>query len=187
MHHYIDIHLRQDPEFSAPQLLDALFAKLHRVLVLARSSTIAVGFPGYSETPRTLGGTLRLLGEQGDLARLMEHGWLQGMRDHVSVMDMAHVPMNAAHRTLRRVQAKSGVERLRRRQMRRHGLTREEAQERLPDTCAEILQLPSLHLRSTSTGQQFPLFLRLGPAAGSPTAGQFNSYGLSAEATIPWF
>lgn len=186
MLHYIDIRLRSDPEFAQHQLMAALFAKLHRWLAQTQSQRIAVSFPGYAESPATLGGTLRLMGPATELTRLMEHGWLQGMHDHVDVRPMAPVPAEVPQRALRRVQAKSSPERLRRRQMRRHNLTPEQALERLPDSCAETLKLPFLVLASASTGQRFKLFLRLGPSQAAQ-AGGFNSYGLSGTATIPWF
>jgi CRISPR-associated endonuclease Csy4 len=187
MHHYIDIHLRPDPEFAPHLLMAALFAKLHRCLAQVQSQHIAVGFPGYQEKPATLGNTLRLIGPVPELKRLMEHDWLQGMHDHAAVHPMAAVPPDAPQRTLRRVQAKSSPERLRRRQIRRHQLTAEEALERVPDRCGETLKLPFLALASTSTGQRFKLFLRMGPICTTADAGDFNSYGLSNTATIPWF
>lgn len=187
MHHYIDIHLRQDPEFPAHQLMAALYAKLHRWLVQVRTNRIAVSFPGYQQATPTLGRILRLIGPEAELGRLMEEDWLLGMRDYVDVRPTAAVPDDAPQRRLRRVQAKSSPARLRRRQMRRHQLTEEEALARLPDTCAELLELPFLTLASSSTGQRFKLFLRLGPAVATPQSGDFNSYGLSSTATIPWF
>ncbi|GAA0764581.1 type I-F CRISPR-associated endoribonuclease Cas6/Csy4 [Ideonella azotifigens] len=187
MHHYIDIHLRPDPEFAPHQLMAALFAKLHRWLAQTQSQHIGVSFPGYQEAPATLGGTLRLIGPATELTRLMEHDWLQGMHDHADVRTLVAVPPEATQRTLRRVQAKSSPERLRRRQMRRHQLTAEQALERVPDSAAETLKLPFLTLTSTSTGQRFKLFLRLGPSTGAEQAGDFNSYGLSSTATVPWF
>ncbi len=184
--HHIDIHLRPDPEFPPHQLMSALYAKLHRVLVQWKVSTIGVSFPDYSEVPPTLGNTLRLFGPEVDLNRLMQQDWLKGMRDHTEVGPAATVPADAVHRTLRRVQAKSNPERLRRRQMRRHGLTQDQARERVPDSAVEKLRLPFVQLCSASTGQVFRLYLRLGlPESGSP--GSFNAYGLSTSATIPWF
>lgn len=185
--HYIDIHLRPDPEFPAHHLMAALYAKLHRALVQLQTSAIGVGFPGYATAPAALGSTLRLVGPAAELARLMEHDWLKGMRDHTALTPAATVPAHAAHRSLRRVQAKSSPERLRRRQMRRHGLTAEQAQARVPDTAAELLRLPFVVLASSSTGQTFPVFLKLGPVVPTPQTGSFNAYGLSTTATIPWF
>jgi CRISPR-associated endonuclease Csy4 len=187
MSHYIDIHLRPDPEFPCHQLMAALYAKLHRVLAQVQASTIGVSFPGYQTVPATLGCTMRLVGPQGDLLRLMEQDWLKGMRDHAEVASVVAVPADTVQRSLRRVQAKSSPERLRRRQMRRHGLTEEQARERVPDSAAELLNLPFVVLASASTGQTFLLYLRLGPAEPTAQVGTFNAYGLSTSATTPWF
>ncbi len=185
--HYIDIHLRPDPEFPANQLLPALYAKLHRALVQLQNESLAVTFPGYSNKPLGMGGTLRIVGDTDRLAQLIALPWLTGMADHVQVSSSAVVPTTAVHRRFSRVQAKSSPERLRRRQMKRHGISAEQARERVPDSAAETLKLPFLPARSASTGQAFLLFLRLGPPAPTPTAGTFNAYGLSATATVPWF
>lgn len=185
--HYLDIHLRPDPEFPASQLLAVLYAKLHRALVQLQADDVAVGFPGYSDKPLGLGQTLRVLGRAERLKQLMTLPWLSGMVDHVQVNPAAAVPVGATHRQLTRAQAKSNPERLRRRQMKRHGLTAEQARERIPESAAESLKLPFLPVRSASTGQAFLLFLRLGPALPNPMTGVFNAYGLSATATIPWF
>jgi CRISPR-associated endonuclease Csy4 len=188
MSHYIDIHLKQDPEFPAHQLMAALYAKLHRALVQLKSSELGISFPGYDDsTQLTLGSTLRVLGPPAELDRLMDVGWLHGMRDHVQVRPLAAVPAGASNRHLRRVQSKSSPERLRRRQMRRHGLTEKEALERAPALVAKHLRLPFVQLSSGSTGQVFRLYLQLGPALPQPSAGTFNAYGLSAAATIAWF
>lgn len=187
MHNYIDIHLRPDPEFPPHQLMAALFAKLHRWLAHTHAKRIAVSFPGYQEVPAGLGSTLRLIGPGSELTRLMEHDWLQGMHDHADVQPQAAVPDGVPQRSLRRVQAKSSPERLRRRQMRRHQLTADQALARVPDNCAETLKLPFLTVASASTGQRFQLFVRLGPPANTAQEGEFNSYGLSSTATVPWF
>lgn len=187
MSHYIDIHLRPDPEFLVHQLMAALFAKLHRVLAQMQSDAIAVSFPEYKTTPATFGSTLRILGPEDDLVRTMERDWLNGMRDHIDVMRISLVPVNAVPRNLRRVQAKSSAERLRRRQMRRHGLTEEKARDRVPDSATEFLDLPFVVMASASTGQKFRLYLSLGPPLASSQSGSFNSYGLSTTASIPWF
>ena len=187
MSHYLDIHLRPDPEFPAHQLLSALYAKLHRALVQLSVNSIAVSFPDYSLAPASLGSRLRLIGAEPELSRLLALTWLQGMRDHIEVGPVAAVPADAALRTLRRVQAKSSPERLRRRQMRRHGLTEAEALQRAPDTAAEKLRLPFVQLASGSTGQTFRLYLRMGTPAVNSLTGEFNAFGLSGAASIPWF
>ena len=113
--------------------------------------------------------------------------WLGSLRDHVSMTVPMPVPAHAAHRTLRRVQVKSSPERLRRRLMKRHHISEAQARERIPDSVGRITDLPYLQLASTSTAQQFKLFLALGTTLAQPCAGEFNTYGLSATATVPWF
>lgn len=185
--HHCDLHILQDPELATVHLLSSLYGRLHATLARARCDTLAIGFPGYDARMRTLGSCLRLLGTPDDLQTLMAQPWLGGLRHHLHVGVLAAVPALAVPRTLRRVQAKSGPARLRRRQMRRHGLSEAEALERVPDSAGERLDLPFVTLGSASTGQRFRLFLRLGPPEAEPVRGPFNSYGLSAVATVPWF
>ena len=192
MDHFVDIHLLPDPELPAHVLMSALYAKLHRALVTGgdgNAGSIAISFPGYSDRPGAinLGRSMRLLGSQPGLQALASTGWLGSLRDQVSVNTAAAVPSTATHRSLRRVQAKSNPERLRRRLIKRHGIDEAEARNRIPDSATEMLTLPFLQLRSASTGQNFRLFLRLGPAQATAASGSFNTYGLSATATIPWF
>lgn len=187
MDHYLDIHLRPDPEFPSPQLMGALFAKLHRALVALLEESIGISFPALDEQRPWLGEHLRLHGTCAALDRLMAQPWLRGMRDHLRLGELLAVPTDARHRQVRRVQVKSSPERLRRRQIRRHGFSEEEARQRIPDSAARTLDLPYLHLRSQSSGQSFRLFIRHAPVQDAPVAGRFNRYGLSDSATVPWF
>lgn len=188
MTYYLDIRLRSDPEFPAYQLLNALYAKLHRALVQLDSRDIGISFPGHSEAPPCLGTHVRLHGPSGALDKLMATPWLGGMRDHLLVSSVSVVAAVTQHRKICRVQAKSNPERLRRRAIRRHGLDDATARQRIPDIASESLRLPFVQLGSRSTGQaSFPLFIQHGPCQPEPTPGHFNSYGLSKGATIPWF
>lgn len=185
--HYIDITVLPDPGVSAPQLLGTLHNKLHMALVQHRLSQIGASFPGYSLTPRTLGTTLRLHGSNSALQQLMQANWLQGMRDHVHMTDIAEAPPGATHRTIHRKQFKTNVERLRRRRMRRKGETAEQATNAIPYNIERKPDLPYLQVRSHSTRQSFCLFIALGQPQQNATTGHFNSHGLSKTATIPWF
>jgi CRISPR-associated endonuclease Csy4 len=188
MGHYLDIHLRPDPELAPHHLLSGLYARLHRALVQLESTDIGVSFPGYDERKPTLGGQLRLHGPTASLHTLMATPWLHGMHDHLIVSDVSAAPTDARHRQVRRVQTDSSPDRQRRRAMRRHGLTEAQAQQRIPDSAARKLHLPYVVLGSRSTGQpSFRLFIRQGPLLSEPSPGQFNSYGLSTGATIPYF
>lgn len=184
MDSYIDIRLHRDPEFPATQLMSALYAKLHRALVAMATDRIGVSFPSFKAT---LGEVMRIHGSAEDLLNLQSTTWLVGMRDHLEVSPVQKVPQDAKHRQVRRVQAKTNVERLRRRLMRRHDLSEAEARLRIPDEVATTLSLPFVSLSSASTGQKFRLFISHEDMRVSPVSGSFNAYGLSDGATVPWF
>ena len=187
MDHYVDIDVRPDPEFPVNQLMSALYAKLHRALAAQASAGIGVSFPGVDSNVSHLGTRLRLHGSSLDLSTLLSIDWLAGMRDHVALTPPTLTPSAVQHRRVSRVQVKSNPERLRRRLMRRHTLNEHEARQRIPDNAARLSQLPFVQLRSTSTGQSFRLFIKHGPLQPSMLPGIFNAYGLSQQATIPWF
>ncbi|WP_188868694.1 type I-F CRISPR-associated endoribonuclease Cas6/Csy4 [Pseudomonas asuensis] len=106
------------------------------------------GFPRARNGAVGLGDFLRLHGGQAALNDLLVVPWLTGMRDHVRLSAVAAVPSNTKHSQVRRVQVDSSSERLRRRAMKRHGLTEEQARERIPDSVEKKLRLPYLQLRS---------------------------------------
>ncbi|MGN8157448.1 type I-F CRISPR-associated endoribonuclease Cas6/Csy4 [Salinisphaera sp. SWV1] len=185
--HYIDIHLRPDPDFPAGQLMGALFSKLHRRLVELDMSTVGVSFPAHRIKPRDIGDHLRLHGSPTDLATLMASSWLGGMREHADIRELMPAPEQASHRTVSRRQFKTNAERLRRRRMRRHDESAQTALERIPDHIEQRVSLPFVQVRSSSTGQRFSLFVEHGTEQPQPTCGSFNSYGLSRTTTVPWF
>lgn len=187
MDHYIDITVLPDPEFPATTLMNALFAKLHRGLVDHGGQDIGVSFPEVVQSKRTLGQRLRLHGNSASLDRLMATSWMQGMRDHVTVTPVQPVPAGVQHRAVRRVQAKSNPERLRRRLMVRKSIDAEAARAAIPDAAARMLELPYVEIGSRSTEQRFRLFIEHLEPVSTPREGIYGSYGLSSSATIPWF
>lgn len=192
MDHYLDIRLLPDADFNATVLLAALYAKLHRVLSAQQSRDIGVSFPGYTvgsqqdkkHTPPSLGATLRLHGSAAALDRLMACRWLSGFADHAMAGDIRPVPATARAIRVQRRQAKSNPARERARLIRRQGVDQAEALRRIPDSKARRLQLPFITLDSHSTGQHFLLFIDQHTVAQTAT-GEFNSYGLSSNATLP--
>lgn len=185
--HYVDIKVVPDPETTAPQLMGGLYGRLHLALVEKKPNRIGVSFPGYSSNPKGVGAVMRLHGSQACLVALMQQDWLKGMRDHVRLTEVLPVPPDVSHRTVSRKQFKTNADRLRRRRMRRKGETAEEVQVAIPRTVERKPNLPYVHIKSRSTKQSFCLFIALGLKEKVAVDGVFNSYGLSDEATIPWF
>lgn len=185
--HYIELRLRPDPEIAATHLLAAIYTRLHRALAAQGTTNIAVTFPDYSAERHTLGQRLRLHSTEAALKNWEIGNWLGSLCDHVSASKVLLVPADAQHRTLRRVQVKSNPERLRRRLMKHQQLSEEQAKTRIPDSVARTTHLPFLQLTSSSTAQQFKLFLALGVKQDEAQTACFNTYGLSNTATVPWF
>lgn len=189
MNAYVDIHLRPDPEFPTTTLMSALFSKLHRVLASLKAENIGVSFPRHKVgvRARALGDLMRLHGNTDALNELMANPWLTGMRDHVLVASPAAVPADAQYRIVCRRQFKTNAERLRRRLVRRLNESPEKAREKIPDSVEQQVELPFVQLGSHTTGQRFSLFIEHGELQNEPVFGRFNSYGLSQDATVPWF
>ncbi|WP_417067157.1 type I-F CRISPR-associated endoribonuclease Cas6/Csy4 [Niveibacterium terrae] len=187
MDHYLDIRVRPDTETTTAHLLNALAGKLHRALVTLQSEDIGISFPRFRAEAPSLGEVLRVHGSRARLQQLVQLNWLLGVADHVAVGEVLPVPGQVGHRVVRRVQAQSNAQRLRRRYIKRHNCTEEEALERIPDSVEKTLHLPFLALRSQSTGQPFLLFVEHLAVQDQPVPGVFNAYGLGASATIPWF
>ncbi|WP_423823558.1 type I-F CRISPR-associated endoribonuclease Cas6/Csy4 [Salinisphaera sp. SPP-AMP-43] len=189
MTHYLDIRLRPDPEFPAPMLMGALYSKLHRALAELEADDIGISLPEHKTgvRARTPGEILRLHGQPERLEQLIANNWLKGMHDHIEISPIEPIPGNAEYRIVRRRQFKTNAERLRRRRMRRHNESEQTAQERVPDSVEQQVSLPFVQVRSGSTGQRFSLFIEHGRKRTEPIPGSFNTYGLSSEATVPWF
>lgn len=187
MNYYIEFGLLPDPEFTTSFLMNALFAKLHRVFVELNNRELGVSFPHARHAPIAIGDRLRIHGSDENLERLMAKKWLTGMHDHLQVESIEMIPKQTLHSKIRRIQPKSNVDRLRRRHMKRHNVTYEVAARRIPDTAEQHVSLPYLKIQSQSTGQHFCLFIKQDEPGEIAIGGEFNAYGLSLGATVPWF
>ena len=186
MDRYMDLKILPDPEFPLRQLMNALYTKFHRGLVRTRLTEVGVSFPEVDESRGDFGRVMRLHGTEQGFGMLMGEPWLAGMRDHLMIGAVSTVPPGAVHQRVRRVQLDSNPDRLRRRLMKRHGLSYEQACARIPDDAAKVTRLPYLQCDSGSTGHRFRLFIEHRPVV-APVIGMFNAYGLSATATVPRF
>ncbi len=181
--HYLDIRLLPDPEFETQDLLNALFAKFHRAMNQTVAGQIGVSFP---EVEKRLGAVLRLHGSEAALTLLMGDNWLKGMKDYCQISPIAPIPEQIQYRTVRRVQIKS-VHNKRKRSIAKGWLTPEQALESIPDSQQKPISLPYIEMKSLSNLNRMRVYIEHGELQNQPSDGTFNSYGLSATATIPWF
>ncbi|KFI21591.1 type I-F CRISPR-associated endoribonuclease Cas6/Csy4 [Nitrosococcus oceani] len=184
MDHYIEIRLKPDPEFSTSLLMNALFAKLHRALAEKGDGQVGVSFP---KADKNLGDTIRLHSTQESLERLVSLNWMKGLHDYATESHIRPIPLTCQHRTVKRIQSKSSPTRLLRRSVNKGWVTEAEAEERLKESPERRLKDPFIQIKSQSTNQMFRLFIRQGPLLDNPQPGYFSAYGLSHQATIPWF
>ena len=188
MTHYTDIHILSLPEIAPQHIMEKLFARVHLALAELNCSDIGLSFPDVNEKRPSLGQRLRLHGSEPGLRSLLDKtGIAATMRDYLRLGAILPIPDQVSFRQVRRAQSKSSVERLRRRLAKRHNLSMEEAAARIPASAAKQLDLPFIRVQSQSSGQFFYLFIHHGAIGQTPTPGEFNAYGLSTEATIPWF
>ncbi len=185
MNYYLDIEPMPDADFDLHSLIGILYEKIHLLLVQNKGVNIGISFP--QKTDFSLGNTLRLHGSAADLSIPEKKDWQKGLRDYLKTGPVSQIPQTAKYRLVKRAQSKSNPARLRRRLMKRHSISEEEAVKRIPDSMEKFLELPFVMMRSSSSQQHFRLFLQHGPLLDSPVKGTFNTYGLSTTATIPWF
>ncbi|EAT59364.1 type I-F CRISPR-associated endoribonuclease Cas6/Csy4 [Chlorobium ferrooxidans] len=186
MSHYIEFRILPDPEFPASIIMNLLYNKLHKALVQTGSTDIGVSFPDFDNKRNRLGERLRLHGREVHIKYLINNLSLAALLDHLRVGDVQEVPTRVRHVSVKRIQCKSSAERIRRRQIKRHQLSDEDALTHIPDSIQKQLTLPYVTLKSDSTGQSFRLFIDQ-QIAENPVTGTFNAYALSNGATVPMF
>ncbi len=187
MDYYYDIKIIPDSEFNVQSLLNILFGKLHLALVNLGDENVGISFPAFREGSNRLGDRVRLHSTEKVLEQLAVKTWMRGVRDYTTQSSVMQVPASAKFRTVSRVQLKSNPERERRRLMKRKNITIEEAIKRIPDSSAQLTDLPFIEMKSFSRSQRFKLFIKHSAVSDEKVEGQFSKYGLSGNATIPWF
>jgi len=183
MQFYRDIHLRRDPELAPTILMNAAFTKLHIALVDAQHDGIGVSFP---KADKTLGSCLRLHGSAEDLIALGVN-WLRSLRQSVQIQEIQRVPDQHQHCRVQRIRVKSNPENLLRREIRKGRLEPSQAEEYLRRFPAQKSDLPFLNLKSYSTSHRYRLFIQQTQVEQPQLEGVFNTYGISQQATVPWF
>lgn len=183
MNYYFDIKLRPESKMRENVLLNKTFTLFHKELFDLGSRSIGVSFPNYRVK---LGDIIRVHGIQEDLEQLDSKNWIEELAAYCSKSPITHIPENVKYRTISRKQANMSQAKLRRLIKRGH-ITPEDAKEYKAKMFAQGLDNPYLELRSSSSGQNYRLFIAFGNLTDTPSIGEFNKFGLSKSATIPWF
>jgi CRISPR-associated endonuclease Csy4 len=184
MNHYFDIILLPDAEMPPMVLMNAIYAKLHKQLSDMASKTIGISFPEYRVT---VGNILRLHGGETDLKILHGTNWRGGMNGYCKMGEILQVPIDAKHRNVYRKQPNMSQAKLNR-LFKRGSITQQKIEGYKNKMFSErLINPPYLDLVSSTNGQRYRRYILMGELLDQPILGEFDRFGFSTQATIPWF
>ncbi|RAK00602.1 type I-F CRISPR-associated endoribonuclease Cas6/Csy4 [Aliidiomarina maris] len=196
MHHYLDITLLPDDGIGDYFLWGKLYQQLHLALVehnQSKNGNIGISFPEYSIKPPQLGVKLRIFAPtESELALLNIGKWLNRFADYCHISSIKAVPEHTKFALFSRKQCQTNPERLARRRAKRKGETLEQAMQHFAGFKDESSKLPFIAMESLSSANangdanKFRLIIEQ-KILPEHQPGNFNCYGLSQDATVPWF
>ncbi len=183
MKYFIDITLKPDAEIRENVLMNTVYSKFHKALFTLKSTSIGASFPRYKVL---LGKVLRIHGDQSYLNDLQGLDWLGGIKGYCEISNVLPVPETAKHRTVSRKQANMTEAKLRR-LIARNSITQAEVKTYKAKMFTQSLDNAYFELVSSSSGEKHRRYIQFGDLKDTPVKGAFDSFGLSKQATVPWF
>ena len=183
MNDYMDIRIKPDAEMRENVLLNKVYTKFHKALCDLKATDIGISFPKYRVK---LGEVIRIHASSDRLKELQMMNWLGGLSGYCDVSDILPVPEQVKYRVISRVQSNMTEAKLRR-LMKRGSIAAEEARAYKAKMFAQGMDNPYLELESRSNGHKHRRYLQFGELLDSYTEGEFDQFGLSKTASIPWF
>ena len=183
MNHYIDIQIQPDAEMRENLLLNKVYTKLHKALYSLKSKDIGVSFP---RCKVLLGDIIRLHGTVNSLLKLQESNWLGGLTGYCKITKIQTVPEQTSYRIISRIQANMTPTKLRR-LIKRGSISADEVKRYKAKMFTKGLENPYFELESSSNGHKHRRYIDFGEIIKHSVSGEFDQFGLSKVATIPWF
>ena len=183
MKHYVDIVIKPDDEMRENILLNNVYAKLHKALFTLKTTEIAVSFPKYKVL---LGDVIRLHGSESKLSELYNTNWLGGLSGYCLVSPIQIVPDDVSYRIISRIQANMTEAKLRR-LIKRDSISETEIKQYRAKMFGMGLDNPYFELQSSSNGHKHRRYIQFGELREEAVKGEFDYFGLSRVATVPWF
>ncbi len=193
MEHYLDIKIVPDDDVPIYFIRNKVYSKLHKALSSLSSTDIGISFPQYKIK---LGNVIRLHGTDKNLAELQDINWLGGLSGYCDVSEAQVVPSQiAGYRVISRKQPTMNIRKLEKRvqYQKAQGVlkTQDEVKEYEKQYKAKMyatgLDNPYLELESSSNGHKHRRYIQFGEVVERPIKGEFDTFGLSKAATVPWF
>ncbi|MFV1872590.1 MAG: type I-F CRISPR-associated endoribonuclease Cas6/Csy4 [Oleiphilus sp.] len=183
MNSYIDIEVKPDAEMRENVLMNKVYTKLHKTLCDSKAIDIGVSFPRYKVM---LGKILRVHSTAERLSQLQESNWLGGLSGYCEVSGVQTVPDSAKYRIVSRIQSNMSKSKLNR-LIKRRSISESEIKSYKAKMFSVGLDNPYLELESGSNGFVHRRYIKFGVLMETPITGSFDQFGLSKDATIPWF
>jgi CRISPR-associated endonuclease Csy4 len=184
MNYYVDIQIQPDAEIRENVLMNKVFIKFHKLLFELQATDVGVSFP---ETKILLGKTLRIHSTEKRLLDLNNTNWLGGLTGYCHQGDVLSVPTEYKSRKVSRWQSNMSEAHLRR-LIKRGSISDEEVKGyKAKMFASQMTILPFLELESTSSGKLHRRYIQMSEARDQSVLGDFDTFGLSKVATIPWF
>ncbi len=184
MDFYIDLRLQPDEEVPIYFIRNKAFAKLHKALYELKENSIGVSFPDYKTK---LGEVLRIHGKRLNLEALQQNNWLGGLAGYCLVSEILPIPEKIkGYRKISRIRQNMSNSKLQR-LIKRGSIKDDEVKAYEIKMLETGLTNPYLELESGSNGHKHRRYLKFGELVSEPVVGEFDQFGLSKTATIPWF
>jgi CRISPR-associated endonuclease Csy4 len=183
MDYYLDIKIVPDEEVPIYFIRNKVYAKFHKALFSLNSTDIGISFPKYKVK---LGNVIRLHGTENSLQKLQDKNWLGGLSGYCDISSIQAIPDEVVYRTISRKQSNMTEAKLRR-LIQRGSISQDEVKGYKAKMFQQSLDNPYLELESTSNGHKHRRYLAFGESSKSMTLGEFDFFGLSKTASIPWF
>lgn len=183
MNYYLDIVLKPDAEMRENVLMNKIYTKLHKALCDMQVNDVGISFPQWEAM---LGKQLRLHSNRERLEQLLAVNWLGGLAGYCDVSGVNTVPDNAQHRVISRVQTTMSNAKLQR-LIKRAGIDEVGIKAYKAKMFARGLDNPYVELESSSNGHKHRRYIKFGDLQSSAQVGDFDYFGLSKTATVPWF
>ena len=183
MQHYIDVRIKPDAELRENALLNKVYTKLHKALCDLKSTDIGVSFPEYK---LKLGCVIRVHATEERLEALQRGGWLGGLIAYCTISPVQSIPDQVQYRTVSRIQSTMSPAKLKR-LIKRGSIQESEIKQYKARMFQKGLGNPFLELESGSNGHLHRRYIAFSELIDKPKRGEFDQFGLSKTATIPWF
>lgn len=180
---YIEIKLKPDAEMRENVLLNMVYKKLHKAFFDLNNISIGVSFPDYQIM---LGKRIRLQGTTSDLENLQSQNWLGALAGYCDISELKKIPEQVQYRVISRKQSSMTKAKLNR-LIKRGTIQPEKIREYKAKMFSMGLDNPYVELESNSNGHKHRRYIEFGPLLDKPVDGQFDQFGLSKTATVPWF